>query len=162
MQNPVLLDNTVLTNFASAKCTDLPPEIWPGRVCVTQAAIEEYRRGVENVGLPAGVWDHTPLLHLTDEEKAWLQERFPTYLGAGESASIAAAFHRRGVFASDDLKARQAAQALDVPVIGSVGILIRSGQKDLLTLAQAQVLLDRMIDAGYYAPVSDLSTFFRR
>ena len=124
--------------------------------------MEEYRRGVENVGLPAGVWDHLPLLKLTPEEKAWLQERFPTYLGAGESASIAAAFHRRGVFASDDLQARKIAQALNVPVVGSVGILIRSGQKGLLTLAQAEDLLDRMSRAGYYAPVTDLSTFFRR
>lgn len=161
MQNPVLLDNTVLTNFASAKCADLPLEVWPGRVGVTQAAVEEYRRGVENVGLPAGVWDHLPLLKLTPEEKAWLQGRFPAYLGAGESVTIAAAFHRQGVFASDDFQARKTAQALDVPVIGSVGILIRSGQKDLLTLSQAQDLLDRMIQAGYYAPVTDLSTFFR-
>jgi predicted nucleic acid-binding protein len=162
MHNPVLLDNTVLTNFAQAKCADLPPAVWPGRVYVTQAAVEEYRRGVEKVGLPAGAWDHVPFLKLTDEENTWRQGRFPAYLGAGECASIAAAFHRRGVFASDDLKARKTAQALKVPVVGSVGILIRSVQKGLLTLAQAQVLLDRMIDAGYYAPVTDLSTFFDR
>ncbi|MEA3350788.1 MAG: hypothetical protein U9Q82_09225, partial [Chloroflexota bacterium] len=106
MHNPVLLDNTVLTNFAWAKCAYLPLELWPGHVCVTQAVVEEYRRGVEEVSLPAGIWDHLPLLSLTHEENEWIQGHLPTYLGIGECSAIAAAFHRQGVFASDDLQAR--------------------------------------------------------
>ena len=53
-------------------------------------------------------------------------------------------------------KIRQFAQRAGVPVIGSVGILIRSVQKELLSLHAAQGLLDRMVAAGYRSPINRL------
>lgn len=38
MTQPVLLDNTVLSNFALVLRKDLPGALWPDAVCTTQAA----------------------------------------------------------------------------------------------------------------------------
>ena len=163
MKNPVLLDNTVLTNFSWARCANLPLELWPGHVCTTQAVIEEYRSGVKKAGLPADIWNQLPILRLTNAEQNWMEGYLPSCLGLGERATLTVAFHRQGVFASDDLQARKIAQALNLPVVGSIGILIKCGPpNNLLTCAQAQDLLKQMINAGYYAPVTNLSTFFDR
>jgi len=122
--------------------------------------MDEYGAGVRQVGLPARTWDRLPVVQLTHGEQSWMADHLPDFLGPGERACLAAAFHRQGVFASDDLQARKLAQALNLPVIGSTGILIQCGRSNLLDLPQAQNLLDRMIDAGYYALLKDLTLFF--
>lgn len=114
MRNPVLLDNTVLTNFALARCGNLPLKLWPDCVCTTEAVLEEYRRGVKTVSLPTGIWDYLPILHLTSEEEKWMKDSLPPYLALGECTALAAAVHRQGVFASDDRQARKTAQELNL------------------------------------------------
>ena len=70
---------------------------------------------------------------------------------------MAAAFFRKGILASDDQLVRKLAQQLSVPVIGSIGILVASVQKQLLDKVVAQRLLEQMIEAGYYSPISNLN-----
>lgn len=160
MQFPVLVDNTVLTNFAWVGRPDLLFALWPDRVCSPQAVKDEYLAGVKQVGLPASIWDRLPVIQLIQVEKQGMDDHLPDSLGPGERACLAIAFHQQGVFASDDFPARKLAQNLHVPVIGSTGILIECGRANLLNLPQAQHLLNEMIKAGYYAPINDLTQFF--
>jgi len=85
-----------------------------------------------------------------------LPMRLTTKLGAGERSCLAAALHFQGMFASDDQQARKIALQSGLTVIGSVGILMRSVQKSLLSKTDAQVLLERMILSGYHSPISNL------
>jgi hypothetical protein len=46
MNGPLLLDNTVLTNFALVGRSDLPLRLWSGGACITPAVLGEFQAGV--------------------------------------------------------------------------------------------------------------------
>jgi predicted nucleic acid-binding protein len=66
-----------------------------------------------------------------------------------------------GLFASDDADARAAAQRRGIPVTGTLGILALAVRRKLLTLAQANALLNDMIAAGYRSPMQKLDALVR-
>ena len=122
MAQRVLLDNTVLSNFALVGRTELVMDLWPD-ACTTPAVKAEYAAGSEVRDLPSDVWEGLKVLTLTPKEKAFaahLHQR----LGAGERSCIAVAHHRSGLFVSDDYDARREAQALQIPTTGTIGILL--------------------------------------
>lgn len=57
MSNPVLLDNTVLTNFALVNRADLVLELWGEACATTPAVLNEYQVGIESGLLAEGIWD---------------------------------------------------------------------------------------------------------
>jgi len=153
-----LLDNTVIFNFRLVKQAELLFQLWPGKVCTTEERMNEYRMGLLAVGVPREIWKALPIVTLTEVEKAWMVN-LPPYLGAGEATCLATALHRKGVFASDDRKARTFVQSLNIPVIGTVGILLRFVEGSLLSIKEVQGLLDQMIAARYRSPIQNLSEF---
>lgn len=151
----VLLDNTVLTNFALAECASLAARLWDDALCTTSSVIAEHRRGVSQGSVPEGAWDDLPLVELTTDEKTLL-DSLPSNLGLGERSCLAVARRRGGILATDDLYARKTAVAIGVTTTGSVGILIASIRKELIDLKEGNRLLDLMIGHGYHSPVSSL------
>lgn len=80
----VLLDNTVLSNFALVQQPALVMRVCPG-ACTTAAACAEYEAAVEKGLLQAQMWSALPVVELTDRE-THLVEMLPT--GRGDFASI--------------------------------------------------------------------------
>lgn len=148
---PLLLDNTVLTNFALAGRSDLVLGLAAEWV-TTPSVMAEYRAGVAGRGLPANEWDSLVQLPLQPDEQAFA-DRLPPQLGRGERSCIAVAVHRRGLFASDDVKARWEAQQYGVAVTGTVGILVLNVRLGRLTLEEGNALLAGMVTEGYRSPV---------
>jgi len=68
-------------------------------------------------------------------------------LGAGETAAIAAAHALGAVVVLDDRRARRAAVALGLDVIGSVGLLIEARRRGLI--AAAEPLVRELQAAGF-------------
>jgi predicted nucleic acid-binding protein len=68
----------------------------------------------------------------------------------------ALAVSRGALFASDDLDARKTASALNVPVTGTVGLLVVGVHRNLLDRKLANHLLAEMITHGYRSPVAQL------
>jgi len=64
--------------------------------------------------------------------------------------------HRTSRFFTDDRDARKLAAQLQVPVSGTLGILLRLVQIQALTMEQANALLALMVAKGYRSPVGDL------
>jgi predicted nucleic acid-binding protein len=151
----VLLDNTVLTNFALAGQENLLLRLWPGVARTTTAAFGEYRAGVAAGILPADAWRDLIQITLTEEEDAFAAH-LTARLGAGERSCIAVAHSRSGALASDDLPARQWAREHDIEVTGTVGILLACVRRGYLDSDQANALLTAMIAAGYRSPVASL------
>jgi predicted nucleic acid-binding protein len=151
----VLLDNTVLTNFALVNRPDLVLDLWGSGSATTSAVMTEYQAGVTSRGLPADIWD--PLLQLTPNsvEKDFAESLSPK-LGSGERASLAIAVHRKGILACDDAEARREAKRFSLPITGSIGILVLNVRQGRLTLAEANALLEEMIALGYRSPVPTL------
>ncbi len=84
---------------------------------------------VEEIALPASIlhWD----------------------IGPGESQVLAHCLHQRYRYAlMDDAEARAAAQAHGIPVIGTLGIILRAKQSGLIT--QAKPFIEQLLACGSY------------
>jgi predicted nucleic acid-binding protein len=64
----VVLDNTVLTNFALVNRADLVYLLWPGKVCTSPAVHYNYQSAVEHGLLPGDCWNDLPVVELTQAE----------------------------------------------------------------------------------------------
>jgi len=80
----VLLDNTILTNFALVGRPDLVVDLWDAACATTTAVIAEYEAGVISHGLPANIWNTVTSLPLDPGEQA-LADQLPPRLGSGRS-----------------------------------------------------------------------------
>ena len=156
MSTLILLDNTVLSNFAQAKIVSAVFSLWGDQVCTTTEVMEEYKAGIASVGLPKSAWKGLKIAKQTEEEQAF-GVKFSTRLGAGERSCLAIAHARRAIFATDDLFARATAKKQNILVIGTIGILIECITKNILTRTEAQNALDLMIAKGYRSPIEDIS-----
>lgn len=159
-QGIVVLDNTVLTNYSLIQQTGLVTELWPGMTAIPSEVMNEYQIGVQVAGLPPDAWNAIPILTLTISETA-LALSLAHRLGAGERSCLAIAITRGALFATDDEDARKYAKRENIPVIGSIGILIGNIQQNRLSLSTAQALLDRMIAAGYRSPITRLADLWQ-
>jgi predicted nucleic acid-binding protein len=63
------------------------------------------------------------------------------------------------ILVTDDLAARQLAQERDVPLTGTVGILLALVRDGTLPLAEANAMLAEMIEPRYRSPVDRLDEF---
>jgi predicted nucleic acid-binding protein len=151
----VLLDTTILTNFALVELASVPGTLWGNRVSTTAEVLEEYNAGIESAVLPREDWKDLKRLVLTSEEQIRGTRMFPN-LGSGERTCLAVAIVRGAMLATDDQLARRVAQNHGIEVIGTVGILKTCVQRNLLSRLEAQQKLEEMIGAGYYSPVLKL------
>ena len=155
IDQPVILDNTVLTNFALVDRAELVTCSWPSTACTTPSVLDEYRSGVASGLVPTDAWADLTIIILTEEEAA-LAARLSTRLGNGERSCLAAAVYRQGLLASDDLDARRIARQQSVPLTGTIGILALCVRRGNLSLEKANGLLNEMIASGYYSPFDSL------
>ena len=152
--NLLLLDNTVLSNFALVRCTELV--IGMEFICVTtQQAWREFWMGVAAQKLPSDAWAGLAVFDLTEVEREFWRN-LPS-LGAGEASCLAVAYHRQAILATDDAKARKIARQWNLKITGTIGILLAAVRQDRITLPEANRLLEQMMAAGFRSPVSDLA-----
>lgn len=105
-------------------------------------------------------------IRLTDLEDDEERERYARLLAVvqpGEAASLAIAVQRGWTFITDDRAARLIAMEEGVSITGTLGILLRLIEQDVLLLDEANRLLGEMIArARYRSPVTDLSILLER
>jgi predicted nucleic acid-binding protein len=154
---PILLDNTVLSNFAAVGQVELIFRLWPDRAITTPETLSEYQFAVQIELLPAHAWANLPVADLSPEEIK-VAEAFSSRLGLGERTCLAVAQIREGLFASDDADARAAAKRLGIPVTGTLGVLAVTVRCGLISLDKANSILDDMIAVGYRSPLERLDT----
>lgn len=92
-----------------------------------------------------------------DEIESFL--RLCSRFGRGEASCLAIALHRDAGILTDDLDARRFAQRGNIPVSGSIGILVKCVTNGHLSLEQGNELFSRMIQKGFYSPVESLDRF---
>jgi predicted nucleic acid-binding protein len=155
----VVLDNTVLSNFAQTQIDSAINSLWGDQVCTTLDVISEYRAGIKSVGLPASAWEFLKINELSLVEIDFATS-LSSKLGKGECSCIAIAYLRNAILATDDLFARKVADRYHIQKIGTVGILLQCVRREILTVTVAQKALNEMINFGYRSPVTDLTSFF--
>jgi predicted nucleic acid-binding protein len=155
----VLLDNTILSNFALIGRIDLVYSLWHDVARTTRSVLEEYQAGTKALNLPEDIWEGLVVHELSTEEITQLA-MLPLQLGAGERSCLAAAIQQKAVFASDDRLARKRAIEAGLIVVGSIGILIQCIKKGLIDKPAAQELLDKIIKAGFYSSINNFDEIF--
>jgi predicted nucleic acid-binding protein len=160
LPNLVLLDNTVLSNFAQIGRSDLVMSLWAG-CSTTMEARQEFLVGLAAGKLPLDVWQDLPLIDLTGVEREFA-DGLSKVLGLGERTCVAAVKFRGGMLVSDDRKARQVALEIGVKVTGTLGILVIDVERKRITLEEANQVLEKMIEYGYRSPVKDLGSLISK
>jgi predicted nucleic acid-binding protein len=149
----VILDNTVLSNFAMVQRTDLVTGIWQN-CATTPDAWNEFMTGVTLKRIPARTWKGLHVVELSPKEIEF-QHHLPS-LGRGEGTCLAVAYNRKAILATDDQKARRIGLHWGLEITGTLGFLLFAIGYDHIDLATANTLLHKMITAGYHSPVEDL------
>lgn len=150
-QSPIVLDATVLSNLAFTDDLHLLDHLTAS--CVTVGAVNDELR--------AGSSAYTELERAVDamELKTGHEPTDPirTALDRGEAYALQAALDLDGTLATDDRQARTHATDRDVPLTGSVGILLRLVEQNDLTTDDADAILQRWItDFQYHSPVESI------
>jgi len=79
-------------------------------------------------------------------------------LDPGETKALRGAAERDGTIATDDLAARRLAAELDVPVTGSIGLLVLGIKRKHIDSETADEWLETWRnERGYYAPVQSVT-----
>jgi predicted nucleic acid-binding protein len=151
----LILDNTVLSNFALVARFDLLIKAMEDQIATTPQVIGEFNNGVARGRLPQTSLDWLEVVNLEAEEEALFQELLE-HVNAGEASCLAVAAHRSGRVLTDDRDARKLAAQLRIPMSGTLGVLLRLVQIHSLALSEANELLGQMIAYGYRSPVKKL------
>ena len=159
----IIFDTCVLSNFALSGAFPLLKSLYANAAFITDMVALENLRGIRK--------GHAPLVAVKEAlAVGWLREAscaspeekrlFETLsvsLGIGEASCIAVARHRGYVFACDDRAARKEAALCGVRLTGTVGILIKSVKMGEVNLRNANGILKKMVEQGFYAPVERLT-----
>ena len=157
--DPVFVDTTVLSNFASTDGTVTLQEIVDSFVVVASVR-RELERGVdhghdylESALARIDAESTVDVVETPAPDGSAIRER----LDRGEADALWGALDRDGTLASDDLAARQVAATRGVPVTGSIGLLALGVTRDVLTAETADAWLESWrAKRGYYAPVDSV------
>jgi len=162
--DPLVLDATVLSNFASSESIS-----WLTTVFTTPLTAP-----VVNQELRQGVGHGYEFLHSalraieSDEISVYYpaasqitSSEFPVLFDAldrGEAQALGIAEQLGGAIATDDLPARRLAVDRNVPKTGSVGILVAGILRDELTVETADEWLETwQSEADYHRPVESVT-----
>ncbi|NER38792.1 MAG: nuclease [Oscillatoria sp. SIO1A7] len=169
---PIIFDNTVLTNFALTQSFEILRRLYEGRAFVCKAVLQEVQAGIESGRKYPQLRSRTRLQVVNKAmEGGWLQLpnndadpsepvlelrlalEYSQRFGQGEAEAMAIAQTRGWILATDDGKARKFSKEHGIHLTGSVGILIKAAQQEIMTLTETDALHARMIDEGYRSPL---------
>ena len=150
-----LLDNTVMSNFAAIERPDLLRTAFGSGLATSQQAFDELQAGVSLGKLPRLDWSWLPVWTVEEAELPHYH-RFLSRLNAGEAACLAISVTRDCRILTDDRDAREFARRLEIPLSGTLGVLVRLIDIGSLNLEEADAFLSQMMAAGYRSPVASL------
>ena len=164
-----IFDTTALSNFASTGRFDLLDTRYRGVAFTTVEVTSELRRGVK-AGYsyleyvlqqiePVGSEGWLRILIPNSATEHLLQSEFDQSLDPGEASCLALAISRRMTLVTDDLAARRLAEKREVPLSGTLGILIALVRHNAFSLKEANAMLAAMIQRRYRSPVDRLDEF---
>lgn len=132
-----------------------PPSTRLSRLETTGRVREELDEG-ERLGIVAKCdWSWLEILHLAPEERI-LADELGSRVDAGEAECLALAKLRGWLPLTDDRTARKVAQAIGVETSGTLGCLGRLVSRTILSLDEADRLLQKMSSLGYRSPIRSL------
>jgi predicted nucleic acid-binding protein len=153
----LIADTTVISNFSLIGRLDLLEGI--ESLCTTEEVWYELEVAKRRSALEIAREKLKVEVLKMDEYEKEIFHRLNSKFGRGEASCLAIALHRNAGILTDDLDARRFAQRGDIPVSGSIGILVKCVTNGNLSPVQGNELLRRMIQKGFFSPVDSLDRF---
>jgi len=156
---PVFFDATVVSNFASTSSVEFLVQLLEAPI-VVPAVRDEIEGGVEHGHeyLTSAVEAFDNRLAVSDVPPEIGRVSLDERLDPGEREALRGAVERDGTITTDDLAARRLATELDVPVTGSIGLLVLGIKREHIDSETADEWLEVWRDErGYYAPVESVT-----
>ena len=155
----ILLDNTVLSNFALAEELLLLREFCRGAGATTVQVVAEFDAGVTRGLFKPPDFSWLKIFDFKDEIEKSMFARLSQRLGAGEASCLTLAILRKYDFLSDDMMVRKMAYREGVRISGSIGVLIALIKNERITPATGNIVLLNFIRHGYFSPTDKLDEF---
>ena len=152
----IVIDNTVLSNFARTNHLQLLELFCRSRGLIVQAVREEFQRGINRGLFPETDLSWINQIDITDPKEIYFSQRYGFELGKGESECLAIAVCRNHELLTDDRKARQIGFREQIRVSGSVGVLGSLIRRSTISLLEGNQVLKEFINAGYFSPAEKL------
>ena len=152
-----IFDTVVLSNFLLSNGEFLVKGRYKGNALISGEVYTELAAGfvsyprlqqVDNL-----IDDGTLQLTSLSRKELEIYRQLTGHLGRGEASSVAIAYNRKATMVTDDRAARSQCAQMKITVTGTIGILKASVMDDLISLEQADALLQKMIKKGFYSPV---------
>lgn len=156
-------DTVTLGNFALTGCFGLLVDRYGTSLSVTEQVRVELAAGragghdgldAVEAALTAGAISQAGPMDTAEREL--FGELLRTF-GAGEASCIAVALQRGGVVVNDDRTARRRCASRGILVTGTVGILQALCADRIVSTEEADALLARMVEIGFYSPIRRVS-----
>jgi len=151
-----VLNCTVLSNFALVRQLHLLRIAGEGKAATTEEVAREFQSAIE-MGYFAPISIEWLTVLSLSEAELFTFEVIHRRLGAGEASCLAIAQHRGMMVWTDDRDARRYARQAGIAVTGTLGILVRLVEKNVISQAEANAMLALMVQHGYRSPLKDLS-----
>lgn len=151
----ILLDNTVLSNFALVKQMSLLKEYCGDKAASTDDVFDEFERGVKQRIFADTEFEWIKRLDLSEKENTMFLN-FCKKLGKGEASCLAIAISRGYDLLSDDMAVRKIALREGVRFSGSIGVLLELIRMDRIGIEKGNEILNGFIKCGYYSPINKL------
>ncbi len=156
-------DTVTLSNFALSGAFDLLVDRYGRSLRVTEQVRAELAAGrirgyaeLKVVEQPLAAGSILPADAMTTPESELFVDLLRN-LSSGEASCVALARHRTGIVATDDRAARDSCAERQIPVTGTIGILKALCTDKNITSEEADAILARMVDAGFFSPVRRVS-----
>jgi len=149
MSNVVIADSTCLIGLSKVGQLDILRQLFT-KITVPPAVYREVVvLGANQIG--AAEIKRTPWIEIETVQNQLAVKTLQLTLGAGESEAIILASEQLTDFLIlDDRKARQAALALALPVIGTLAVLKKAQAKGIIT--NEQVIIEALRQVGFRLP----------
>jgi predicted nucleic acid-binding protein len=156
----IVIDNTVLSNFALVQRPEFIRHAFYEQVGTTEQVFDELARGVKLGRLPKCSWEWLECIRMTESEVLQCTQ-LRQQLDEGEASCLAVATQRTWKVATDDKDARKWAIRLHIPHTGTLGILGLLITQNHMPLTEGNAWLHRMIEAGYHSSMKTLDRFIQ-
>lgn len=157
-----IFNTTALSNFAAANSIHLLATRYDGVGFTTVEVGQELKQGVESGYTYLDIvyqelnTNWLRILGPTSTIEHRLRTELDKTIDSGEASCLVLAISRQLTFVTDDKVARQVAQARNVPLTGTLGILAKSVRESYLSLPEANTILTTMIQHDYRSLVDSL------
>ena len=155
----ILLDNTVLSNFALVKQMSLLKEYCGDKAASTNDVSDEFKQGVKERIFADTEFEWISRLDLNEKENIMFLN-FCKKLGRGEASCLAIAISRGYDLLSDDMAVRKIALREGVRFSGSIGVLLELIRMDRIGIEKGNDILNGFIQCGYYSPINKLDELY--